>query len=75
EKDTFIVAGTNALLISTIGSYVEMDAITADTDWTYTVGAADATTFTATATRSSGTYNAKTITLNQAGTFAGTFVL
>jgi prepilin-type N-terminal cleavage/methylation domain-containing protein len=67
------VACTNATLVANLGNYVEMDAIAADPDWDY-AAVATATTFTATATRAAGGQNGgETITLNQIGTWGGTF--
>jgi len=61
---------------NSLACYVEMVDIAADVDWNYTVTAVAGppATFLATATKAAGLPNAgETITLDQAGTWAGTF--
>jgi len=75
ENNGVYIACTNAQLVANLGSsYVEMDDIqNSDVDWDYavTVGAG---TFTITATKAAGLPNAgETITLDQSGTWGGTF--
>jgi len=68
------VACTNATLVANLGGFVEMDAIAADTDWDYAVTVVGGTSFIITATRVGGGVNAgRTLTLTQAGVWAGTF--
>jgi len=70
ENDTYIVTGVNNTNVI-LGSYVELNAVDADTNWQYQVGAATANTFTVTGTRVGGAY-AGTLTLNQDGVWSGT---
>ncbi len=73
ENDTYIAAAAGGLNAA-MGSFVEMADIDGDNDWACIVGAATASTFTATCTRAAGTPNAgETITLNESGTWGGTF--
>ena len=68
DMDTYIntaLDANNAVL----GPYVELVDVDADPDWSYQVGGASATAFTVTATRTGGSNNGESITLNQAGTW------
>ena len=73
ELDTYVNCN-NAALGITLGGYVEMNAIAADPDWDYAVTGASTTNFTVTASRVGGSNAGETITLTQAGVWAGTFV-
>jgi len=71
EKDVYIVTASKANN-AVLGSYVELTAVDADTDWNYAVGGVGAATFVATATRVGGSHNGNTLTLNQDGVWSGT---
>ena len=77
ENNGLYRAETDAVLATGfLNNYVEMTDIgnPADVDWTYATTTA-AGTFTATATKAAGLPNAgETITLDQAGTWGGTFI-
>lgn len=70
--DTYANA-TNAQLVSILGTYVEMNAIAADPDWDYAVSGGSTTSFLVTATRTGGSNNGETITLNQDGVWVNNF--
>lgn len=72
ELNTYLSVSDGGFNSGGLGSYLELNEIDADTDWNYSVAGA-AATFTATATRSGGANNGETITLNQDGTWAGSF--
>jgi prepilin-type N-terminal cleavage/methylation domain-containing protein len=72
EKDKYVDVADGAF-DTTLGSYVELVGIDKDTDWDYKVASSSETAFTATATRLAGAYKDKTITLDQAGAWGGTF--
>lgn len=67
EKNTYTATLTGD---DSLSDYVELDETANDPDWAYTA-AGDASTFTATATRSGGTYGGDDITLDQVGTWGG----
>ena len=71
----YIACATKILVQANLGSWVELVDVSVDTDWDYAVTVAAAPpTFIATATRILGTPNAgETITLTEAGVWAGTF--
>ena len=75
EMNGVYIACTNAQLVANLGSYVEMDDIANnDVDWDYVVTVPVAGTFLITATKAAGLPNAgEDITLDQAGTWGGTF--
>ncbi len=74
DNDTYIAGATSAAVVTALQNYVELGALNSDGDWSYAV--TGGTTFTATATRAAGGSHAgQTITLNQAGTWGGSFVL
>jgi len=60
DNDGYISGADDA----TLGSYIELSNVDADTDWTYSA-VGDASTFTITATRSAGSLANCTITFNQ----------
>jgi len=67
DRDTYInVAVDNANTI--LGAYVELADVDADPDWGYTVTGAGTGAFLVTASRTGGSNNGETVTLNQAGT-------
>jgi len=72
ENDTYINAGSGAAN-ATLGQYVELSDVDADTEWTYVVSAATASAFTLTATRVDGANASETLTLTESGTWGGTF--
>ena len=76
EGILFALTGAYSAAIATLDDEVpELTSMDAnDTDWAYAIVAAvgPPATFTATATRSAGEYNGRFITVNQAGTIAGT---
>ena len=68
EKDTYVVTAVNGAN-TVLGSYMELQDVDADQDWSYAVGGVSASGFTATATRlGSGSIVGCTITLNQTST-------
>ena len=75
EMNGVYIACTNAQLVANLGSYVEMDDIANnDVDWDYVVTVPVAGTFLITTTKAAGLPNAgETLTLDQAGTWGGTF--
>ena len=74
EFSGLYIACTNAQLVANLGSYVEMDEVQADDAWDYAVTVGPGT-FLITATKQAGLPNAgETITLDQVGTWGGTFV-
>ena len=69
DLDTYIntaLDANNAVL----GPYVELVDVDADPDWSYQVTGAGAGAFLITATRTGGSNNGESITLNQAGVWA-----
>ena len=76
NNGVYIACAASANLQANVGSYVEMTDIAADVDWGYSVAvvAGPPATFTVTAAKSAGLPNAgETITLTNAGVWAGTF--
>lgn len=74
DKDTYIgVADGQYNSSTTLGNYTELADVDTDRDWDYVTSGA-VTTFTVTATRRAPSGNAgETITLNQNGSWGGTF--
>ncbi|MCF7874251.1 MAG: prepilin-type N-terminal cleavage/methylation domain-containing protein [Candidatus Omnitrophica bacterium] len=72
ENDTYVNFASGAA-DATLGSYVELDEVDNDTDWNYQVTGATTTAFTATATRSGGSNNGETVTVDQSGNWGGDF--
>jgi type IV pilus assembly protein PilE len=72
ENDTYVNFASGAA-DSTLGSYVELDEVDNDTDWNYQVTGATTTAFLATATRSGGSNNGETVTVDQSGNWGGDF--
>jgi type IV pilus assembly protein PilE len=72
ENDTYVNFASGAA-DATLGSYVELDEVDNDTDWNYAVTGATTTAFTATATRSGGSNNGETVTVDQSGNWGGDF--
>lgn len=64
ERDTYVNTAARRAN-ATLGSYMELQDVDSDADWTYVVGGVNTTAFTATATRVGGSINGCTITLNQ----------
>ncbi len=52
----------------------DLDITLTNKYWTFTIVTPSSTTYTATATRSGGTYSGQTLTMNQAGAISGTWV-
>jgi type IV pilus assembly protein PilE len=72
ENDTYVNVADGSF-DATLGSYVELAEIDADTDWDYAVTGASTTAFTATATRNGGSNNGETVIVDQSGSWSGTF--
>ena len=72
ENNTYINVA-DGQFNATLGSYVELPEIDADTDWDYAVTGATTSAFVATATRKAGANINETITLNQDGVWLGSF--
>jgi type IV pilus assembly protein PilE len=72
ENDTYVNFASGAA-DATLGSYVELDEVDNDTDWDYQVTGATTTAFLATATRSGGSNNGETVTVDQSGSWGGDF--
>jgi type IV pilus assembly protein PilE len=72
ENDTYVNFASGAA-DATLGSYVELDEVDNDTDWNYQVTGATTTAFLATATRSGGSNNGETVTVDQSGNWGGDF--
>jgi type IV pilus assembly protein PilE len=72
ENDVYVNFADGAA-DATLGSYVELDEVDNDTDWDYQVTGATTTAFLATATRSGGSNNGETVTVDQSGTWGGDF--
>ena len=72
ENNTYIDVA-NAALDTTLGPWVELADVVADADWDYAVSGSSTTAMTVTATKVGGANAGETITLTQAGVWAGTF--
>jgi type IV pilus assembly protein PilE len=72
ENDTYVNFASGAA-DATLGSYVELDEVDNDTDWNYQVTGATTTAFLAIATRSGGSNNGETVTVDQSGNWGGDF--
>jgi prepilin-type N-terminal cleavage/methylation domain-containing protein len=75
EMDTYIIVANDAAN-ATLGNFVELNAVDADTNWSYTVAAGGSgitTSFTVSATRTSGSNNGETLTLDELGAWGGNF--
>ncbi|MBD3264828.1 MAG: prepilin-type N-terminal cleavage/methylation domain-containing protein [Candidatus Omnitrophica bacterium] len=73
ENDTYtaVAAGNHD---ATLGSYIELADVDADSDWSYVSAAPASDQFTVTATRAAGGPNAgETIVLDQDGTWTDNF--